>query len=405
MKNHVLYKLILISIFCMILSSSIFQGSIVNSSINNSNLECISQDFSEIDFDKKISLLMKIGSMPSISILIVKNDSIVWSNSYGYSDIKNKKDATCDTLYLAGSISKVVTATAIMQLYEKKLFDLDDDVNSFLPFSLRHPSYLDINITFRMLLAHQTSLDDTGPLLFYYFSLLNYPIEWIEEYLCPGGEIYNPSVWHDFPPGSEAYYSSVNYEVLGYLVKIISGKSYVDYCEENIFKPLQMNNTSFLLENLDKNKIAVPYIHLFNKFIALPKYEDKNYASGGMQTSVNDLSHFFIAHMNGGTYNGINILKNETIDLMHTIQYPDTVKHNIRRYGLGWAVGPKLLDGTHREGHEGAVPGGNSYMLYRSTDKVGVIYIINQYSMHVKPSEMVSWIILRNLLFEKGSEF
>ena len=234
---------------------------------------------------------------------------------------------------------------------------------------------------------------------------MDYPIEMLEQYLCPGGIIYNKQVWKDFKPGSEAYYSSVNYEILGYLVKILSGVSYVEYCDDHIFKPLQMKNTSFLLENLDSAKIAVPYVHLLGKLIALPKYEDKNYAAGGMQTSVLDLSHFFIAHMNSGVYNDTSILKAETIELMHKIQYPGTIKHNIRRYGLGWAIGPTYLDETHREGHEGAVPGGNSYMLYCPSSRVGVIYLINQYTMHVKPTEMFSWIILRNILFEKGNEF
>ena len=109
-------------------------------------------------FDLKIKLLMKVGHMPSLSACIIKNNGIVWSKGYGFYDIMHRKKACDDTIYMIGSISKSVTATALMQLYEQGLFDLDDDVSDYLPFTLRNPKYPDVPITFRMLLAHQSSL-------------------------------------------------------------------------------------------------------------------------------------------------------------------------------------------------------------------------------------------------------
>ena len=110
------------------------------------------------NFDKKIQLLMKLAHMPSLSTCVIKNESVVWSKTYGYYDLKNKKLATQNTIYMVASISKMFTAIAIMQLWEQGLFDLDDDVNDYLPFELRNPHYPDVPITFRMLLAHQSSL-------------------------------------------------------------------------------------------------------------------------------------------------------------------------------------------------------------------------------------------------------
>ncbi len=118
----------------------------------------ILKDLNEPLFDRYITLLMKFAHKPSVSSCIIINDSVVWSKAYGIYDIENNKPATPDTLYLMASISKTVTATALMQLYDQGLFDLDDDVNNFLPFSLRNPNFPDIPITFRMILSHRSSL-------------------------------------------------------------------------------------------------------------------------------------------------------------------------------------------------------------------------------------------------------
>ena len=99
-------------------------------------------------FDRILTLLMKIGHFPSLSVSIIKDNEIIWSNGYGYADIENSIIATDNTIYAVGSISKSITSTAFLQLYDKGLFNLDDDVNIYLPFSLRNPFYPDNPITF-----------------------------------------------------------------------------------------------------------------------------------------------------------------------------------------------------------------------------------------------------------------
>ena len=139
----------------------------------------------EIDFDRRIEFYMKLGHMPSLSTCIIKNNSIIWSKSYGYYDLKNKKQASKNTIYMVASISKMFTAFAIMQLYEKDLLDFDDNINDYLPFKIVNPNYPDVNITFRMLLAHQSSLGDSSIGLYLYFSILGYTLDWINEFLIP----------------------------------------------------------------------------------------------------------------------------------------------------------------------------------------------------------------------------
>ena len=358
----------------------------------------------EDGFDENITYYMKQGHMPSISACIIKNDSIVWSKGYGLYDIKNNKEATDQTVYMAASISKTVTATAMMQLWEQGFFDLDEDVNNYLPFTLRNPNYLDVNITFRMLLAHQSSLSSRKIGLFTFFSILGLPYEQLEEYLIPGGRIYNPKNWITAPPEERLSYSSVGYEILGYLIELISNQSFDQYCNEHIFQPLTMMNTSFHPSDYDKNKLAIPYIWMLLRYIPLPHYEDRNYAAGGLRTSVTDLSHYLIAHMNGGVYNDVRILEEETVELMHTLQYPDN-NRSYSAYGLGWKIFWNYdYNKSRKIGHTGAMPGSFTYMYYQPHNNTGVIFFTNQHLIY-RPGELFSWFSIVTLLSQKANEY
>lgn len=358
----------------------------------------------EDDFDEQIIYYMEQGHMPSISACIIKNDSVVWSNNYGFYDVKNNKEPTDQTVYMAASISKTVTATAIMQLWEQGLFDLDEDVNNYLPFQLKNPKYPDIPITFRMLLAHQSSLSDKQIALFIFFSIFNLPKAKFEEYLIPGGSIYNPRNWIDAPPGEDLCYSSIGYEILGYLIELLSDQPLDQYCQEHIFAPLKMMNTSFYPSDYDKNNLAIPYIWVLNRYVPLPHYEDRNYAAGGLRTSVSDLSHYLIAHMNGGLYDGVRILEEETVELMHTLQYPEN-NSTYSGYGLGWKIFWNYDYNTSRRvGHTGAMPGSLTYMFYFPHNNTGVIFFTNQHLIF-RLSELFAWFFILELFSQKANEY
>ena len=89
----------------------------------------------ELFFDLKVKILMKICHMPSLSVCIVKNDTVVYYKGYGFSKLNTREKPTIDTVYPVASITKTVTGTAMMQLYEQGKYDLDDDVNNYLDFT------------------------------------------------------------------------------------------------------------------------------------------------------------------------------------------------------------------------------------------------------------------------------
>jgi len=355
------------------------------------------------DIDQKIQSYMKAGHMPSVSTCIVKNNSLVWSKTYGHANILSNKKATDDTIYLAGSISKTITSTAFMILYEKGLVDLDEDANNYLPFKLRNPKYPDVNITIRMLLSHQSSLSDISIRSFLYFSFFNHSKYYLKEFVCPGGSRYNLRNWRNTKPGEYVYYSNLGFEILGYIIELISDQSYEKFCKKNIFEPLGMFNTSFEIDDLNKSRLVTPYLYLFRTFIPLHDYEMDNAcaSAGGLRTTVLDLSRFLIVHMNNGIFNGFRLLNESTINLMHTIQ----PSKNNNRHALGWQVWRSDKNGTHYlEGHAGEVPGGTSFMFYREPEKTGIIIFINQFTFKNRIIELTNCFRISDTLFEKAKE-
>lgn len=359
-------------------------------------LENLIGSFDDIVFDRLITFLMKLGHMPSLSACIIRNDGVVWAKGYGLYDIEHDKIATENTIYAVASISKTVTATALMQLYDQGLFNLSDDINDYLNFSIRNPSYPDDPITFKMLLAHHSSLaedpwhlhkDYPGdcPIPFYPF---------LKEYLIPGGSEYSPEVWADCHPGDEYHYCNMAYAVIGHLVERITGQPFDQYCKDNIFIPLNMTNTSFRFTDIDKDNLAVPYIYCFWEYEPYMHAGDVDYPSGCLRTSIMELSHFLIAHMNGGVYNGIRILNESTVDLMHEIQYP-----NGRQYGLGWQIWENWREETFI-GHMGGNIGVSTGMKVRVSDGVAVVYFINRKTTLLK--ELIVERMIENLLFFKA---
>jgi CubicO group peptidase (beta-lactamase class C family) len=230
---------------------------------------------------------------------------------------------------------------------------------------------------------------------------------WIEEIMVPGGSLYHQDHWGDYPPGGGYYYSNVVYVLLGYLIERISNQSFEEYCMEHIITPLSMNNTGFYIKDLNPEKLAIPYMWLHRVYLPIPNYEERCVnPAGGLRTTIEDLSKYLIAHMNGGIYNGVRILNESTIEEMHTIQYPNIEPGN---YGLGWEI--RENNGRRWEGHSGSNLGFRSWMYFYSSgssDKIGAIYFINEelhgspiFGFFIQLKDYILHDILRNIFFKK----
>jgi CubicO group peptidase (beta-lactamase class C family) len=393
MYNSIVKKSIVISVLLILINVSVMSNS-GSTQITPKN---------DILFDTLIENLINRAHMSALSVGIVKDNALLWSEGYGLYDRERNKEAKNDTIYLVASISKSITATAMMQLYEQGYFDLDDDINDYLNFTLRNPQYPQDNITFRMLLAHQSSLATDLPTAFTRMmpgeiNIGGYPYPYLKDLLTPDGIYFKPQFWMDYRPGTDMYYANIGFSLLGYFVELFSGQTLEDCCQKYIFKPLDMKDTSFLLKNLNSSRAAVPYLYA-KEYYPFIHYQILDFAAGGLRTTVTDLSHFLIAHMNDGMYNGTQILSSESVNEMHTIQYySDTYNF---QYGLGFQIwdskkGLKI-------GHTGGLYGVSTKMAYRSSDNIGIILFINKALSNIIDTFVYS--LIEYLLFQKAKGF
>jgi CubicO group peptidase (beta-lactamase class C family) len=251
-----------------------------------------------------------------------------------------------------------------------------------------------------MLLAHQSSLNDNDQLIDGWFSLMmgftsilnypEYPYPRIKEYIVPNGSLYKKSIWMDKPPGEVTQYTNVGFMLLEHLFNCISGQPLEEYCRYNIFNPLNMMNTSFQLSYFDQKQIAIPYARISLLKIPLPHFQ-LAHASSNLRTTCEDLSHFLIAHMNGGVYNGVRILNESTISLMHSVQYPNS------HFGLGWDA--------INQGHGGSWLGCDSNMWIRNSNSTGLIFFMNKMVNTNIKSVFFAYKKITEELFLKANEF
>lgn len=317
-------------------------------------------------FDEEIERVVTDGRLPSLQIAVIYDNRLVSSKSYG-------QNATTDSVYMNGSVQKVLDATAVLQLNERELIDLDADISDYIPFQVEHPGYPDTPITVRMLLAHRSGLDaldhqfswDTESRFSQYRPTGKPEIAEmsLEEFLfasfTPEGSNYNPYVWL-VRPGDQYHYSISAYPLLRHMIEKVAGVSYPDYMNENILRPLGMLNTGFRSDSFVAQN-TMPYTRIEGENIELPVWDGNGYM---MRTTAEDMAKFMLAHMNDGRYDHFQLLQSQTIQLMRTKTSPE--------YGLG------LIHYPHGWlGHGGSTVGYQSLWQFNPSRKCGFAIFTN----------------------------
>ncbi len=255
-------------------------------------------------------------NIPGAILAVVKDGEIIFSRGYGFSDVQARIPMDPErSLFRPGSVSKLFTWTALMQLWEQGKVDLDSDINNYLNFTIpQGPGRKQEPITVRHLMTHTPGFEDRGEGL---FVLGEENMLGLDEYLRK----YLPE--RVFPAGEILAYSNYGSALAGYIVEQVSGQSFSEYVEENIFTPLGMENSTF--------RQPLPE-HLTSDMTRAYKYQGGEYhegefefisayPAGAMSTTALDLARFMIAHLQQGSYGGVEILQPETVRKMHSQQF------------------------------------------------------------------------------------
>ena len=324
------------------------------------------------ELERELHNYVEKNDIISISYCVVKNDMILHSGGIGLADIDNNFMATDNTIYLTASISKTITAVALMQLVEQNLIDLDDDISAFLPYTVRNPHFPNDKITYRMLLSHTSSIIDDfqeqfDPVYCYDMDCPMTLEEYFNDIFNSSGSLFSEDNFSNNAPGTKEDYSNLASALVGYLVERITQTQFDEYCKTHIFSPLGMTKTEWRLENIIAHEIAIPYdFDIDNN----THYTFPDYPNGGLRTHVIDLSKFLRAIILNGTLHGAQLLTSASMVEMKTFQFGSN--EQCLSFYFETINGKKYL------GHSGGELGTTAEMYFDINSNVGVIAFSNE---------------------------
>ncbi len=311
---------------------------------------------------------MAYRGQPGLSVGIVYDQTLLWHKGFGYADVEQETPATASTLYRIASITKLFTGTAIMQLRDEGLLQLDDAVQAHLPWFHIQNSHVDTpTVTIRHLLSHAAGLPREAA--FPYWSTNDFPsLEAVQEAL--------PDQALAIPTASDWKYSNLGLTLAGEIVAAASQMPYFDYVREKILQPLGMSNTFVETVPADHGLLATGYgRRLPDGTRALAPHTDCRAIApaANMASNVEDLAKFAMLQFRSGPRAGAQILAGSSLREMHRVQWLNDDWSAGR--GLGFYI--YRLNERALVGHGGALQGYRTNMQIDPKDKVAVIVLTN----------------------------
>lgn len=316
----------------------------------------------QIQIEAAVSRFMASTRVPGVSVAVVENSQYEWAEGFGFADVKNRVPAGEHTLFRLASISKPLTATGAMLLWERGQLDLDAQVQKYCPSFPQKPW----PIATRQVLGH------LGGIRHYKSDSLKDPeignTKHFDDPIQGGLNFFknDPLVAQ---PGTSFHYSTQGYTLVGCVMEGASGARYVDFMRQNIFIPAGMEHTQ-----VDDRLAIIPDRTRFyerKKFGSVsdapPLDSSYKIPGGGWLSSAEDMARFEVAILND------KLIRRATRDLMWTRLKPSNGKED--RYALGWGWGGD--DGIRSVGHTGGQQGTSTAFAIAPEQRAGVVVLTN----------------------------
>jgi D-alanyl-D-alanine carboxypeptidase len=355
-----------------------------------------SEAMSLAEIEAFLSRLVATEAPPSVSVVVVQDGRVVYDRAFGMADGPKQRVATPETVYHWWSMTKIVTAIAIMQLHEQGKLELDDPVTMYLPdIVVRYPTGNQPPITIRQLLNHTSGLPDTVPAMLgwvHYDDTLVDQRQLLRQHLPAFNQLQSM-------PGTRSSYSNLGYMVLGEVIEVVSKQSYANYIQEHILDPLAMEQTGFLYtpamqphEASGSQPIIHPYTPLMpfllntTDLIREPAgrmlWFNRAYIDplppSGLIGSAPDVARLMLAYLNNGELDGKRILSVQSVQaLTQSSHMPLKTAQNTfaASQGLGWLV---INEGEQlRLQHDGGGPGFATTMRLYPDQDLGIVILAN----------------------------
>lgn len=303
--------------------------------------------------------------IPAISIAVVVDQQIVWARGFGFVDPERKRPATADTLYRVGSVSKLFTDIAAMQLVEQGLLNLDAPVRKSLSKFAPDNPYGE-PVTVRQLMTHRSGLVREPP-VGHYFDPTSPNLSETVASLNSTELVY--------PPGTHTKYSNAAISVVGAVVEQLRNEPFAQSVRRTVLEPMGLKRTSFEPDSALRKDLAHAVMwSLDGQKVPTPEFLLGTSAAGNLYSTVDDLAQFLSVLFAGGRGPGGIVLAPKTLQTMWT---PQLVKSGgPGRFGLGFALAD--LDGHRVVGHGGAVYGFATEVAALPDDKLGVVVVASR---------------------------
>jgi CubicO group peptidase (beta-lactamase class C family) len=277
-------------------------------------------------------------------VVIIQDGETLLSKGYGYADVARQIPVDAEsTVFRPGSVTKLFTWTAVMQLVEQGKLDLTADINTYLT-DFKIPAEDSRPITMLDLMSHTAGFGETG----------------VEDATYNADELTSLNVYLKrympplfYPPGQVPAYSNYGATLVGHIVEEVSGESYDQYIENHILKPLGMTHSTTRQPLPADLATTLSKSYTFNgEFQEVPLIYLQVSPAGSLSASGTDMGKFMLAHLQDGEYNGMHILQPETARLMHSQSY--TFDPSVAGFAHGFAEW--TVNGRRLIGHGGHVP-------------------------------------------------
>ena len=325
-----------------------------------------------------IKAIMQEIPVMGLSVAVVKNNKIIYAQSFGTKSRENNVPLTNDCIFRIASISKSFSATSIMQLAERKKLSIDQDVSELIGFKVRNPKFPETVITLRLMMSHLSSINDSQG----YFSL---------DAINPAKNPNWAKSYSNYEPGKGYAYCNLNFNMIGAIIEKISGERFDQYVINHVLAPLKLYG-GYDVDGLDKSRFASIYEYKADstKFVlsegayASRAKEISNYAmgyttpvfspTGGMKISATDLARYMLMHSNYGKYKGKRVISKKSAQQMQTALSEE------EGYGFAIETTNKIIPGKTMKGHTGVAYGLFSAMFFQPEEKFGIVVISNGFA-------------------------
>jgi len=327
-------------------------------------------------FDAYMTQVMRDWNVPGIGVGVVVKNKLVFARGYGYRDYGNKLPFTPTTVVPIASNTKLFTVMAMGLLVDEGKIDWDKPVRQFVPSVQFNNDELNASVTVRDMLAHRTGVTR--------HDMIWYKSPFTRQQLFERLKYLEPSQ----PMRTTFLYNNLMYGASGYIIELLSGKTWEQFVQGRIFQPLGMTSTVFSIDDVIKQSDhGVPFTERrdSDSLYAIPYYREQGAIgpAGAINSNIQDLSHWLIALMNAGRFEGRQVIPAGVVKA--TLE-PSIAMPNTTLEAFGWG---ELLNAAYGMGrwtasyrghllayHGGDINGFHSQISYMPSDSVGVIVLV-----------------------------